>query len=524
MQSIRLHDKRGATVCKVAFRISGGQTAGMRKLWLILGVVLGVTNLEICFGQGLVNASRWKPLQWGRYYEERGNFKAAEQAFSKALSDTNVPLAEVPQLKFELDRLERIRKDYPYTKDGLFKELKDSVKDLTEAEFEKWIAEGRFDSREIDGERRFMSSSVSNLYFRYQELESRRIKSKDTAAFEKTRLETCRAIARAATEEKKSYVQPKRFHVTMSVTAKPDAAPDGEIIRAWLPIPRTYPFQTDFEITTANPKPKQINSADSPIRAVYFESVAQKEKSTAFNLEYDYTAHAVHFNVNPAEVKPVDPRDASLAPYLKEGPHVQFTPEMRALSKQIAGDETSPYRMAKKFYDWIGENIKYSYATEYSTIRNISEYCHAKGYGDCGQEALLFITLCRMNGIPARWQSGWNTFPNGKSIHDWSEIYLAPYGWMPVDPYMSIWAMRYARTLTPEQKREVRDFYFGGLDQYRMSANSDHNQELNPPKKTMRSDDVDFQRGELEWGDRNIYFDKYSYKLEIKEIKLPRID
>ena len=196
-----------------------------------------------------------------------------------------------------------------------------------------------------------------------------------------------------------------------------------------------------------------------------------------------------------------------------------MTLRSRSSPQQIVAEETNPYWKAKKCYDWIASHIKYSYAIEYSTIRNISDYCRSKGYGDCGQEALLFITLCRLNGIPARWQSGWNIFPGNKSNHDWSEIYLAPYGWMPVDPYMGIWAMRYANTLKPDQKRELRDFYFGGLDQYRMIANSDHSQTLNPPKRTLRSDDVDFQRGELEAGDKNIYFDHYSYRLTVKELK-----
>ena len=53
-----------------------------------------------------------------------------------------------------------------------------------------------------------------------------------------------------------------------------------------------------------------------------------------------------------------------------------------------------------------------------------------------------------------------------------------------------------------------------------MAANSDHNQTLNPPKRSMRSDNVDFQRGELEWGDHNIYFDKYSHSLSYTEEKL----
>ena len=55
-----------------------------------------------------------------------------------------------------------------------------------------------------------------------------------------------------------------------------------------------------------------------------------------------------------------------------------------------------------------------------------------------------------------------------------------------------------------------------------MAANSDHNRELSPPKKSMRSDIVDFQRGELEWGEHNIYFDQYSFELEVKELKLPK--
>src|SRR5205807_9867014 len=162
--------------------------------------------------------------------------------------------------------------------------------------------------------------------------------------------------------------------------------------------------------------------------------------------------------------------DSELKKYTAQAPHIAFTPEIRKLAQEIAGGENNSYLKARKFYDWIAGQIKYSYALEYSTIRNISDYCRTKGYGDCGQEALLFMTLCRFSGIPARWQSGWNTFPGDKTIHDWCEIYIAPYGWMPVDPYRGIFAMRYATSLTPEQQRELRDFYFGGLDQYRMAA------------------------------------------------------
>jgi len=450
--------------------------------------------------------------------EQAGQFREAAAVFAHTLATATIPSAERRQLEFELDRLDRIRKDFPYTQEQLYQDLKKSVRELTPAEYEQWVREGRFDCRRIDGEQHFMASSVGNLFFRYPELYARRLPPKDSAALETLHWQTCRAIKAAALADHRPYVLPKRFDVTMNVTADPNVAPDGEIVRAWLPIPREYPFQDEFQLLNASPPPKTIDQAQDTIRCLYLEQSARKNKSTKFSIEYAYTARGVWFDVKPEDVRPMVPSADALAPFTKEGPHVVFTAEIRALSQQIAGEEANPYLKAKKFYDWIAENIKYSYAIEYSTIRNITEYCRSHGYGDCGQEALLFITLCRLNGIPARWQSGWNTFPGAKSIHDWSEIYITPYGWLPVDPYMGIYAIQYSTTLKPEQRREIRDFYFGGLDQYRIAANSDHNQSLSPPKQSMRSDDVDFQRGELEWGSHNIYFDQFSYELSVKEI------
>lgn len=456
--------------------------------------------------------------------ELAGDFKRATAVLTNAIADQTITAFERKKFQFELDRLDRIRKDFPFTRDSLFAELKKSVKDLTPEEYDRWVQEGRFDSREIDGERRFMVSSVSNLYFRYPELAPRRTPPKNTASIQKARLESVTAIRKETLAEKKPYVLPKKFHVNMTVTAKPNAAPDGEVIRAWIPIPRDNAFQSGFELISSSPTVKHVDVKDSPIRSVCAEQAATKDKATPFTIEYEYTIHGVSFDVKPEDVRPCNTNDPALKPFLAQAPHVTFTPELLALSQKIIGDETNACLKAKKCFDWISENIKYSFAIEYSTIRNISDYCRSRGYGDCGQEAMLFIALCRLNGIPARWQTGWNIFPDDKDIHDWTEIYLEPYGWMPADPYMGIFAMQQAGTLTPEQRRQIRDFYFGGLDQYRMIANSDHSQTLTPPKRSMRSDDVDFQRGELEYGDHNIYFDKYSFNFNFKEVTPPHAD
>lgn len=452
--------------------------------------------------------------------ELSGQFLSASNTLNQALA-ANPSGTQRKQIQFELDRLNRICLDFPLSKDDLFAALQQSVSGLTKDEFEQWVREGRFDSRTIDGRVWFMRSSVSNLYFRYPELNSRRTDDYNNKNSTKANaiLNSCRMIKAAARREGTPYVLPLQLDVTMGVSVNPDAVPAGQTVRAWLPIPRNYPYQTNFELVSSTPKAKEIAPGDSPIRSVYFEQTVVSNQSTDFTIDYHYTRYGVSFDIDPKRVTPFDGKDPIIAQYTHEAPHVVFTPEMRALSQKIGGGEKNPAILAKKFYDWIGVNTHYSYAIEYSTIRNISDYCRSRGYGDCGQEALFFITLCRLNGIPARWQSGWHTFPGIQSNHDWSEIYLIPYGWVPVDPYMSVMQAHYATALTPEQRLEIRDFYFGGLDQWRIAANSDHSVPLTPAKNSFRSDDVDFQRGEVESGNQNLYFNQFNYWLNAKELQ-----
>jgi len=478
-------------------------------------------SIALCWFTLVAAPAADQVLDLAAQLELKGSFTKAGRLLDEELTRSGLVPARRASLEFERDRLERIRKDYPHTREELFSALGKSVSGLTRAEFDRWEKQGRFDSRVIDRKRRYMGSSVSNLFFRYPELKSRRMPYKDDESVQRAYLATARGVTESCRRSGTPYALAKTFQVSMKVTVAKGAVPAGEKVKAWLPVPRDYPFQTGFELQHTSGSVLHLADGSSPIRSVLLEQIASSNAPTQFSIDYRYTSQGVHFTIDPAAVTSPPRGKSELAQFVQEAPHVQFTEGMRALSKQILAGESNPAKQAKKFYDWIATNIKYSYALEYSTIRNISAYCAEKGYGDCGQEALLFITLCRLNGIPARWQSGWNTFPDAKSIHDWAEIYLEPYGWMPVDPYMGIYAMRYCDALLPREREELRDFYFGGLDQFRMIANCDHNQVLQPLKTALRSDTVDFQRGELEVGGRNIYFDKYDYQLTATEIARP---
>jgi len=113
------------------------------------------------------------------------------------------------------------------------------------------------------------------------------------------------------------------------------------------------------------------------------------------------------------------------------------------------------------------------------------------------------MTLLRLNGIPSRWQSGM-IFSDGDydNLHDWGWLYLAPYGWVPMD-------VTFGKLDAGDPQLDL--FYLGGLDAYRIAFNDDYSQPFAPPKQHFRSETVDLQRGEVEWRGGNLYFDEWDY-------------
>lgn len=494
-----------------------------RKGWrLVLALWLGIGGL----GGGLrAVAGSDASVKAALERVELGDFLGADRMLGEALAglEGGDSGEERRRLEFERERLRRIRRDYSLTQSALLAALEAALKDFREEEFDRWLKEGCFDARTIDGETRYFVSSVSNLFFRRPELGVRRVRVRDPSALQRAYLENARAIRLAARAASTPYVLPKRFQVRMSVNVRAGSVVPGEKVLAWLPVPRRFPHQGEFELMATVPGGGRVAPEESPIRSVYLEGVGAADGSAGFEAVYSYVAQGVSFDLAGSRgfgsKSPISA--AELEPYRAPGPHVEFTDAMRRLAKDVGAEERDLVARARLYYEWIAREVRYSYAPEYSTIRNLSEACRATGRGDCGQAALLLMTLCRISGIPARWQSGWAIFPGDETIHDWCELYFEPWGWVPVDPYMGMYAMQYADTLSSSQKEELRNFYFGGMTQYRMAANADHGQALWPTKPSVRSDDVDFQRGEVEAGGKNLYFDQFRYDLKWEEIPKP---
>lgn len=442
-----------------------------------------------------------------------GHFAAAEVRIDAALRQSGLDAETRRELEFQRERMRRIRLDFPMTEAQVKQRLRKRIPDLREDEFLQWKAGNQLEHYVIDGEPFYFARSVSNLFLLNPQAAARRarpVKAPVAGPMEHPHAYHLEALREARATGEHS-VAPRRVRVTQSLIVNADAVPAGETLRAWIPLPRELPGQQEgLRFLVSQPAAHRIAPESTLQRTVYLEQPAKAGEPTTFSIRYEVTVFGQVHRIDPKKVKPLDPDVAKrpeIAAHLGErAPHIVFSDDIRAFSKQVVGDEKNPYHVARKLFEAV-DRIPWAGAREYSTITNISDYALHVGHADCGQQTLLLMTLLRLNGIPARWQSGM-VFSDGDydNLHDWGWLYLAPYGWVPMD-------------VTTGRFKDAKDpgvewFYFGGLDAYRIAFNDDYGTELIPPKQHFRSETVDSQRGEVEWSGGNLYFDQWDYTFE----------
>lgn len=439
---------------------------------------------------------------------DAGHFADAQARIEQALAQAGTDPATRKALEFQRERMRRIRLDFNLTEAQAKAKVRERIPDLRDEEFARWTQANLLEHMVIDGEPFYFNRSVSNLFLLSPEAAARRATAGKSNAgpMENANAYHDEAVSEARTTGRTS-VAPRRVRVTQSIEVNADAVPAGETVRAWIPYPRALPGQQeDIRFLSSVPAPHVVAPESTLQRTVYLEQPAAAGKPTVFSITYELTIFGQHHRIDADKVQPLGKRP-ELAQYLAERPpHIVFTDDIRALSKRVVGDETNPYRIARKLFEAV-DRIPWAGAREYSTITNISDYALHAGHADCGQQTLLLMTLLRLNGIPSKWQSGM-VYSDGSydNLHDWGALYLAPYGWVPMD-------------VTTGQFKDARDpgvewFYLGGLDAYRIAFNDDYGTDLVPPKQHFRSETVDSQRGEVEWAGGNLYFDQWDYSFQ----------
>jgi hypothetical protein len=443
-----------------------------------------------------------------------GEFQKADLAIREKLAqDTTMSASDRLALDFERQRMDRIKRDFRKTEPEVRAFIAKWMPDAREADYQRWEKSGALEMMKIDGQKRYFNNAARNLFriepaARALWADKHRGDPPTTGIASESGLDSHIATVMSdAVKTGTPFVQPVRLRIGYRIAVDADAVPAGETIRCWIPFPREIPGrQGDITVLSSEPPRHLVADNDTYLqRTVYLEKTAVAGQKTVFSAGYEYTAHGVYVPVEASKVKSV-PSRPDLEPFLREEPpHILFTPALRALSAQVVGQERNPLLVARRLFSWIDANIPWASAREYSTVPSLSDYAFTNRHGDCGMQTMLFVTLLRMNGIPARWQSGWEFRPPENSMHDWGMVYFEPYGWVPMDA-----------TYGPRKSDDeaMKFFYVNGMDSYRLIFNDATWRQFYPAKIHPRSETVDSQRGEVEWRGGNLYFDQWDWDME----------
>lgn len=440
-----------------------------------------------------------------------GSFACQQQPVSEKENAQNDP-TEIS----DEERMARIKQDFSKSRDEVLSYIRKYYPDVTDKQMTVWESEGSLEWMDIDGEKRYFANAAPNL-FRIN-AEAREIKEKKDNKINKlsgselvnfTHLPT---IIKELKASGKTQTTPIPIQISYTLTVDANAVPEGEIIRCWLPYPREdNRRQTEVQLLSVNDVQYTIAPVETLHRTLYMEKRAIKDEPTVFNYSVRFKEAAEWFNLKNEDIKPYDTKSKLFQKYTCERKkHVHFSPEIRKLSEKIVGNETRPLEIVRRIFTFVNDEYPWASAREYSTMENIPAYVLKNKHGDCGMVSLTFITLCRLNGIPAKWQSGFMLHPKAKNLHDWAEVYFEGIGWIPVDQSFGI------PTFAEKGDTDLRYFFMNGIDTYRWIVNDDFSAPLVPAKQFTRSETVDFQRGEVEWKGGNLYFDQWSWKFDVK--------
>ncbi|MBV6444485.1 MAG: transglutaminase domain-containing protein [Ignavibacteriales bacterium] len=441
---------------------------------------------------------------------EQGEYSKATKEIGALIASGKVNPEQEYNLRFTLDLMERIKMDFTKNRDEVKEYIAKFFPGVTDEQLDKWENEKALECKMIDGEKKYFRNAARNLFRIDKEALNKwnEVNGVALGELDKYLLQYLPELISESKKNGEKLVNPVTITVKYTLVVDPNAVPPGEVVRCWLPFPaENRDRQTEVEFLSANCENFVIAPFNATHRTIYMEAVSEQDSEVVFEASYKFKTYGEYNGVDFNKHYTIDTSTDLFEEYTAERPpHIAFTDDLKNLSAQIIGNETEPVKKFKLIYEWINDNIPWASAIEYSTIPAIASYCKTNMHGDCGIQSLLFITLCRMNGIPAKWQSGWMLHPPEVNLHDWAEIYFDETGWIPVDQSFK---------LKPSDDPLVRYYYLGNTDNYHFIVNDDYSGNLFPAKIYPRSETVDFQRGEVEWRGGNLYFDKWSYYIDL---------
>ncbi len=268
----------------------------------------------------------------------------------------------------------------------------------------------------------------------------------------------------------KSYDGKKIYLVQYSADISDVMTSDVSTITLRCPVPVTSPVQPTLEFTEIVPSPllqnyqnciihqitkNRNNSPKSVFRQTFAVSVCE------INCDVKVSGVGAYKNMNQTLYEKYTKADAVV---------VSDDEKVTALAAEIIGKETNAYKMAQLIYKYMLDNYSVLDKVRKNDEDPLDLFNTASG--DAYDYAVIFASLARAAGIPALIDSGILIGQDlTTQVHWWNEIYLAGFGWLPVDVALGD-GLEYKRW---SENLDAPNYYFGNLDSHHISFSRGYN-------------------------------------------------
>ncbi len=300
--------------------------------------------------------------------------------------------------------------------------------------------------------------------------------------------------------------QPKQASFQVRNEFKVQVPKGAKTVRMWFSVPQEDSASVIREFSVAADFPVHYYRDDWGNRVGYAELNAPAEGTVTIREAFALTRTETRNDIDATRTRPLtDQERAALFAYLQPSSHVIVNDQIKSLSASIVGGETNPILAARKIYNWTLENVDY-WVKDPDHLKASSvgstEYCLRTKTGNCTDFHSLFASLSMAAGIPTRMVYGSLLKPtlNGIQIdgsyHCWIQFFAPNYGWLPLDVSLAnIYGKEFPltdknkdlveRTTATGYKgidRSKVDYYFGNLDERRVTWSMGRDLILQPPQ------------------------------------------
>jgi transglutaminase-like putative cysteine protease len=260
----------------------------------------------------------------------------------------------------------------------------------------------------------------------------------------------------------------------------------GKEAKLWIPYPVNDRYQNVSNIKV---------SGDYASSAVYTEAAngthmlyAQwPADAKSRKLTFSFAVERQEIRQTNLPEKEPEWNKADYAVYLKPTSLGPIDGEVKKLADEITKGKITVLEKAKAVYDWCCINMYRDPATIGCGKGDICALLQKPG-GKCTDISSVYIALCRAVGVPVRevfsirlgkkQEEDITTYQ-----HCWVEFFLPGYGWVTADPADVRKAMLVEKLeLKDARTKEYRDYFWGGIDAYRVAIAVGRDLVLNPPQ------------------------------------------